>query len=62
MTHELSHDELEQQNAEQFELAHSDDNRWFTGEEVGHDPTDDELLMHFALYGGGYQYREDHDF
>ncbi len=61
MTHELSLEELAEQNIEQIVEAHSDDNKWFTGEEVGHSPTEDELLMHFAEHGGGTHYREEHD-
>lgn len=28
------------------------DNRWFTGEAVGHNPTDGEAAMHFITHGG----------
>ena len=29
-----------------------DENKWFTGEKVGHSPSADEMALHYVLSGG----------
>ncbi|MFH1564588.1 MAG: hypothetical protein ABIC82_01935 [bacterium] len=36
----------------QLEESKEDYNKWFAGEEVGHDPTPEEMFTHYAKYGG----------
>lgn len=42
----------------QRELICSPENRWFTGEEVKHDPDENELVMHWLRCGAGTRFRE----
>lgn len=42
----------------QVETALGPDNMWFTGEEVGHSPNEQEAVMHFAEYGGSKDFAE----
>ena len=44
---------LRAQNEEQWELAQSDDNRWYAGERLGHSPNGCEAFIHFALNSSG---------
>jgi len=34
-------------------------NRWYTGEKVGHDPTDSELVENFVQSGAAKKFYED---
>lgn len=42
----------------QVAIALGDENRWYAGERVGHDPTPDECMEHFYLHGGADAFRQ----
>lgn len=44
----------------QIALITGDENRWFTGERVGHDPTERELVNHWIDSGAAARFAEEH--
>ena len=44
----------------QIAAALDPDNKWFTGEEYGHDPSLGECMRHLAEFGGAAVFRNQH--
>jgi hypothetical protein len=42
----------------QINLALGPENRWYAGEKIGHSPTDEEAIKHFAEAGGSENFAE----
>jgi len=38
----------------------SDENKWYTGEEVGHEPSTNECVEHYAECGGAAHFAKTH--
>ncbi|OHA83746.1 MAG: hypothetical protein A2481_00600 [Candidatus Yonathbacteria bacterium RIFOXYC2_FULL_47_9] len=53
--------ELEQYIRGQFNEMQSDLNKWGAGEEFGHDPSCEELAIHYIKSGGARRYAERHN-
>lgn len=48
-------------NQRQVEEMRSDDNRWFAGENLGHEPDEEEAALHYATHGGSDHFRDTHE-
>lgn len=48
-------------NEMQKDIILGDDNRWYTGEEVGHEPTEHECATHWATHGGPEVFAQEHN-
>lgn len=55
----MSEEEIRQRNLAQYQQIMSPINRWCAGVYLGHSPSDQEALIHFATQGGAEKFAED---
>jgi len=55
----MSEEEIRQRNLAQYQQIVSPDNLWYAGERLGHPPSPEEALIHFATQGGAKKFAED---
>lgn len=53
----LNHDDLAENNRRQITEALGSDNRWFAGQHLGHEPTDEEAMWWYINNGGAEGHR-----
>jgi hypothetical protein len=58
--HDISHEDLSVWNELEKEDILSSDNRWFAGEVLGHEPSDDEAALHYIKNGGADNFSKRH--
>jgi len=56
----LTSEEIDRRNKDQQAEALGDDNMWFAGEKIGHEPSDEEAVRHYIESGGAKDYAERH--